>query len=67
MLKVTLATLMTLSPGTSWSGMMNPTVPPAEWREAYEERLAMMTVHGEMPADEAHRLAVGCVEREFGT
>jgi hypothetical protein len=38
---------------------------PPEWREAYDERFAIMTVEGEVPADEAHRLTVECVKREF--
>ena len=39
---------------------------PPECREAYEERFAIMTVDGGVPAGEAHRLAVERVKREFG-
>jgi len=38
---------------------------PEEWREAYEERLAIMTVEGCLPLSEAMKKAVECVRREF--
>jgi len=37
-----------------------------EWHEAYEERFAIKTVQGGLPADEAHRQTLECLEREFG-
>jgi len=46
-----------------------PNVPPADWpepwREAYEERVAIMMVEGGLTAEDARQQALECVRREF--
>jgi len=39
---------------------------PPEWRDAYDERFAIMTIDGGLPLSEAMKKAVECVRREFG-